>query len=162
MARATDLFDAVVPTPFGGLAVRVEGDVVAELVYVPATVKRRKPRSGLARAAAAQVESYLADPAFRFDLPTALRGTEFQQRVWRAIGRIPSGATMSYGQVARQVRSAPRAVGQACAANWFPLLVPCHRVLAAGGIGGFAHGDDGFHLGIKRWLLRHEGVPGYA
>jgi methylated-DNA-[protein]-cysteine S-methyltransferase len=54
-------------------------------------------------------------------------------------------------------------VGQACGANWYPLVIPCHRVTAAGGLGGFANHDDetGFHLGVKRWLLTHEGVAGY-
>ena len=65
--------------------------------------------------------------------------------------------------MARKLRSAPRAVGQACGANWFSLAIPCHRVLAAGGLGGFGrHDAESFYLGVKRWLLRHEGVAGYA
>ena len=161
---ATDLrFDAVVRAPFGGIGVRVGDGTVTELVYVPPSVVPAAARSGLARRTALQIEAYLADAAFRFDLPLALRGSEFQQRVWDVIAAIPAGSTLTYGDVARRIRSAPRAVGQACGANWFPLVVPCHRVLAAGGIGGFArHGGGGFHLDVKRWLLRHERVPGYA
>ena len=156
-------FDAVVAAPFGGIGVRIAEDAVAELVYLPASMAAVVPRSSLAKLVAAQLEAYLADFRFRFDLPLAVRGSVFQQRVWRAIASIPAGSAMTYGQVARQIQSAPRAVGQACGANWFPLVVPCHRVLAAGGIGGFAsHADDGFHLGVKRWLLRHEKVAGYA
>jgi methylated-DNA-[protein]-cysteine S-methyltransferase len=70
---------------------------------------------------------------------------------------------LTYGDVARMIQSAPRAVGQACGANWFPLIVPCHRVTAAGGLGGFSNHDDetGFHIGVKRWLLAYEGVEGY-
>ena len=161
---ATDLrFDAVVHAPFGGIGVRVAGGAVTELVYVPPSLKPLAAQGGLARRAALQIENYLADAAFRFDLPLAPRGSEFQQRVWRAIAAIPAGSTLTYGEVACLVRNAPRAVGQACGANWFPLVVPCHRVLAVGGIGGFArHDGSGFHLDVKRWLLRHEKVPGYA
>jgi methylated-DNA-[protein]-cysteine S-methyltransferase len=67
---------------------------------------------------------------------------------------------LTYGQVAKQIGTAPRAVGQACGANWYPLVIPCHRVTASGGLGGFSHQDegDGFHTGVKRWLLAHEGV----
>ena len=77
---------------------------------------------------------------------------------------IPRGEVLTYGQVAKLIRSAPRAVGQACGANWFPVAIPCHRVTAAGGIGGFggyALHDGGFHHDVKRWLLQHEQVPGY-
>lgn len=156
-------FDAVVAAPFGGIGVRIADRAVTELVYLPASIAAMAPKSPLAQAVAAQIEAYLADPGFRFELPLAVRGSDFQQRVWRAITSIPSGSAMTYGQVARQIRSAPRPVGQACGANWFPLVVPCHRVLAAGGIGGFAsHDDEGFHLSVKRWLLRHERVAGYA
>jgi methylated-DNA-[protein]-cysteine S-methyltransferase len=98
------------------------------------------------------------DPQFRFDLPLASHGTLFQRRVWGKIAAIRAGRTRSYGELARELRSAPRAVGQACGANPLPLVVPCHRVLAAAGIGGFAHCEGGFHLSVKRWLLAHEGA----
>src|SRR5206468_11860046 len=107
-----------------------------------------------------QLERYFTEPDFRFDLPLASVGTLYQQRVWNAIASIPRGHVRTYGDLARLLESAPRAVGQACGANWFPLVVPCHRVTAAGGLGGFASNDDenGFQLGVKRWLLRHEGA----
>ena len=105
-----------------------------------------------------QLEGYFADPEFGFDLPLAPRGTPFQRRVWSKIAAIAAGHTRSYGEIAREIDSAARAVGQACGANPLPLVVPCHRVLAASGIGGFAHHDEGFHLSVKRWLLAHEGV----
>lgn len=156
-------FDAVVAAPFGGIGVRVAEDALAELVYLPRSIAPLSSASAIAREAARQVKAYLADADFRFDLPILRRGTEFQHRVWGVISAIPRGQTLTYGQVARHLRSAPRAVGQACGANWFPMVIPCHRVLAAGGIGGFArHDGDGFHLGVKRWLLQHEGVAGYG
>ena len=117
------------------------------------------PRDRVAEAACAQIACYLVDPDFVFELPLAPAGTRFQRRVWRLIAEIPRGAARSYGELAGDLGSSPRPVGQACGANRYPLAIPCHRVVAKGGIGGFAHHDAGFHLAVKRWLLRHEGVP---
>ena len=118
------------------------------------------PDTPLAKRAVQQIERYFERASATFDLPLAQVGTGFQHRVWDAIRAIPPGVVLTYGQVAKQIGSAPRAVGQACGANYFPLVIPCHRVVAAGGIGGFAnHDDDGYFLKVKRWLLAHEGVP---
>jgi methylated-DNA-[protein]-cysteine S-methyltransferase len=151
-------YQAKLPAPFALLGIRTEGDVLAEITFLPRTGKPLAPQNRLAARACAQIERYLNDPQFRFDLPLVTQGTEFQRRVWAKIAAIGAGRTRSYGELARELRSAPRAVGQACGANPVPLVVPCHRVLAAGGIGGFAHHEGGFHLAIKRWLLAHEGA----
>jgi methylated-DNA-[protein]-cysteine S-methyltransferase len=158
--KRSDLFSAIVEAPFGAIGVRTDAGVINELVYLPATFDGKEPIDPLSEQVARQVEKYLDDPDFRFDLPLAAVGTAFQHKVWKVISEIPRGDVLTYGEVAKLIRSAPRAVGQACGANWFPLVIPCHRVTAAGGLGGFAHHDDdtGFHLGVKRWLLMHEGV----
>jgi methylated-DNA-[protein]-cysteine S-methyltransferase len=157
------LFSAIVEAPFGAIGIRVDAGVVRELVYLPPHFEEKAPADPLSERCARQVERYLDDPDFCFDLPLAEIGTAFQRRVWGAIAAIPRGEVLTYGAVARLIRSAPRAVGQACGANWFPLVIPCHRVTASGGLGGFSNHDDetGFHLGVKRWLLAHEGVTGY-
>jgi methylated-DNA-[protein]-cysteine S-methyltransferase len=165
-SQSRDLFSAIVEAPFGAIGIRVDADAntVRELVYLPPQFEEKAPTDSLSERAVEQVGRYLVDADFRFDLPLAGAGTIFQRRVWEAISSIPRGEVLTYGQVARQIRSAPRAVGQACGANWFPLVIPCHRVTASGGLGGFARHDDasGFHLGVKRWLLAHEGAAGYA
>ncbi|HUG76746.1 MAG TPA: methylated-DNA--[protein]-cysteine S-methyltransferase [Burkholderiales bacterium] len=150
------MFDAVLKFPAMHVGIRTQGARVAEIAYLPFSVPLAQPANALAERAARQLERYLDDPGVRFDLPLAEVGSAFQRRVWSAICAIPRGRTLTYGQVARHLRSAPRAVGQACGANWFPLVVPCHRVVAAGGLGGFGHHGEGFHLEIKRWLLAHE------
>lgn len=157
------MFSAIVVAPFGGFGIRTDVGAVRELVYLPKSFGEKAPVDALSEQAARQIAHYLADPDFRFDLPLSEAGTAFQRRVWDAICAIPRGQVLTYGQVAKQIRSAPRAVGQACGANWFPIIIPCHRVTAAGGLGGFSNHDeaDGFHLGVKRWLLAHEGVAGY-
>ena len=157
------IFSAIVPAPFGAIGVRTTGGLLQELVYLPRKHAPQDPANALSERVATQLERYFAEPDFRFDLPLATVGTAFQQRVWGAIASIPRGHVRTYGDLARLLGSAPRAVGQACGANWFPLVVPCHRVTAAGGLGGFSNSADadGFHIGVKRWLLSHEGVGRY-
>ncbi len=166
MANTYDngLFSAVVATPFGAIGIRTEPGALREMTYLPRHFAEKEPTDTVSELAAKQVERYLAEPDFRFDLPLIKVGTAFQQKVWAVIAAIPRGDVLTYGEVARIIQSAPRAVGQACGANWFPLVIPCHRVTAAGGLGGFSHHDDetGFHLGVKRWLLAHEGIKGYG
>jgi methylated-DNA-[protein]-cysteine S-methyltransferase len=155
------IFQAVIAAPFGNVGVRTENDQVKELSYLPDSVPIRAPGDALAKETARQIRAYLRDARFRFDLPLAAAGSEFQKRVWNAISEIPLGEVRSYGFVARQIKSAPCAVGQACGANWFPLVIPCHRVVGATGVGGFggaAEGNSAFHGRIKRWLLAHEGA----
>ena len=155
-----DLFDAIVPAPFGAIGVRTEAGRVRELVYLPPQFGEKIAQNTTAANAADQLAQYLVNPDFCFKLPLQTAGTAFQQRVWQAIAAIPRGSVLTYGQVAKLIGTAPRAVGQACGANWFPLVIPCHRVTATGGLGGFSNHDDenGFHLGVKRWLLAHEGA----
>ena len=158
--QGSDLFSAIVAAPFGAVGIRTETGQLRELVYLPPHFSEKAALDAVAEQAGAQIARYLADADFPFSVPLAEAGSAFQQRVWAAIAAIPRGSVRTYGQVAKQIGSAPRAVGQACGANWFPLIIPCHRVLAAGGLGGFSHHADehGFHLGVKRWLLAHEGV----
>src|SRR5262245_9018336 len=151
-------FHARLQTPFALVGVRTEDDQVAEIAFLSRDGKALSPRNRLAERACGQIERYVGDPQFRFDLPLARCGTLFQRRVWGRISAIGAGRTRSYGELARELGSAPRAVGQACGANPLPLVVPCHRVLAASGIGGFAHREGGFYLSVKRWLLAHEGA----
>lgn len=158
--QGSELFSAIVAAPFGAMGIRTEGERVREMVYLQPRFEEKAPENATAELAARQVEQYLADPDFRFALPLCETGSAFQKRVWDAISAIPRGTVLTYGRIARDIGSAPRAVGQACGANWFPLVIPCHRVTAAGGLGGFSNNDDenGFHLSVKRWLLRHEGA----
>jgi methylated-DNA-[protein]-cysteine S-methyltransferase len=110
--------------------------------------------SGALHEARAQLKAYFAGKLTEFDLPLAPHGTEFQQRVWLELVRIPYGETTSYGDIARRLGDlqATRAVGAANGANPLPIIVPCHRVVGANGsLTGFGGG-----LPVKRWLLDHE------
>ena len=150
-------YSAALATPFAVIGVCVRGEKLVGIQYLPRDTLLEPARDPLAREVCDQIRAYLQDPLHRFDVPYALEGTEFQQRVWAEIARIPSRETRSYGDLARSLTSAPRAVGGACGSNPVPLIVPCHRVVsAAGGLGGFMHSRSDFALGIKSWLLDHE------
>ncbi|UGQ45551.1 methylated-DNA--[protein]-cysteine S-methyltransferase [Massilia endophytica] len=162
--QAQDIFSAIVHAPFGAVGVRTAGGLVTEMFYLPASAGEKAPTDPVAERAAEQVLRYCADADFPFDLPLARVGSEYQRRVWDELCSIPRGQVRTYGELAKHLGSVARAVGQACRANAFPLVVPCHRVTGTQGLGGFA-GDDnqtGFTLSVKRWLLAHEGHREYA
>ena len=116
-------------TPFAVLGIRTAGERLTGIEYLPQGAATLAPVNRFAERVCRQIERYLDDPGFRFDLPFDYRGTEFQCRVWRAIHAIPSGRTLTYVDIARRLRTAPRPVGGACGANRIPLVIPCHRVL---------------------------------
>ena len=151
-------FAAKLPAPFGVLGVCTNGHAVTRLSYLAHDEPLMAPKDKVAKRAAHEIESYLSDPSYRFTVPLAPGGTAFQQRVWLALDAIPPSESRTYGEVARMVRSAARAVGQACGANRIALIIPCHRVVGAlGSLGGFMNAAAGDPIAIKRWLLEHEG-----
>lgn len=105
--------------------------------------------------AARQLSAYFDGRLNRFDLPLAPAGSPFETQVWLAMQAIPYGETRYYGDLAHSVGSAPRAVGRACGKNPIPIVIPCHRVLARGGLGGYS-GEGG--LATKQALLALEGA----
>ena len=151
-------YAAKMMTPFAVLGLRTNGVALTALTYLPLSERAAAPADRIAEKAARELESYLADPGYRFTVALAPSGTAFQQRVWAVLADIPRGRSRTYGEVARLVHTAPRAVGQACGANPIALIIPCHRVIGAhGSLGGFMHAEDGDPVAIKRWLLAHEG-----
>jgi methylated-DNA-[protein]-cysteine S-methyltransferase len=161
MRETGDGFQACVRTPFATLGITATRTHVTGIRYLARSVAAKAPaRNTIAFLACVQIQAYLDNPRFAFDLPLVLSGTHHRLQVWEALQRIPAGATRTYGELAHELHSSPRAIGGACGANPLPLVVPCHRVIAAGGrIGGFMGAKaEGFELGIKRWLLAHEGA----
>ena len=153
-------WEAVIAFPKMKVGVVTREERVAGIRYLPPETPTKDPENALAEWAARQIERYREDPDARFELPLLVEGTEFQRSVWDAMCAIPRGRTLTYGELARKLGGdgvdVPRAVGQACGDNKLPIVIPCHRVVAASGIGGFAHSTGGFLLEAKRWLLMHE------
>ncbi len=149
--------EAVINAPFGQLKLIAESDVLTGIEFLLDGHPLKKPVSALLRETAAQLGAYFRNPRHQFDLPLRLHGTAFQQRAWKALCEIPPGSALTYGQLAEKLGTAPRAVGGACGANPIPIIVPCHRVVSASGLGGFMRTKYLAPLNIKSWLLTHEG-----
>lgn len=150
-------------TPIGAVTVTIEDGAVTGLHRGPfrpraCRVRLIRGRDPLAGAIGTALQQFFRQSAGLRPVPLRLAGTPFQQRVWHALQQIPPGEVRTYGALARQLRSSPRAVGGACRRNPVPLLVPCHRVVAAQGLGGFAGHTAGQEIALKRWLLQQEGV----
>jgi len=147
-----------VETPCGVLEVAGQGDVISALQW---HLEHPLPDSISAVVEIQiQLSRYFADPHHDFDFRLAMRGTVFFRRVWQRLLDIPVGRVMTYGQLAAGLATSPRAVASACRANPYPVIVPCHRVVAKSGLGGYCGQIHGPMLAIKRWLLKHEGYHG--
>jgi methylated-DNA-[protein]-cysteine S-methyltransferase len=160
-------WEAVIAFPKMKVAVATRDDRVATIHYLPPETADKAPENALAERAVRQLERYRENPDTRFDLPLLIEGTDYQRRLWQALCEIPRGRTLTYGELARKLGNndvdAARAAGQACGDNRLPIVIPCHRVVAAHGIGGFAHSTGGYLLEAKRWLLMHEAsADGFA
>lgn len=154
-----EAFEARLRAPFATLGITTDGRCVTGIRFLAPSVPALMPaKNSIAHLACVQLNAYLENPDFVFDVPIRLAGTHHRLEVWEAMCRIPAGRTRTYGEVAAELGSSARAVGGACGANPIPVIVPCHRIVAAGGrIGGFMGASrEGFELGVKRWLLAHE------
>ena len=144
--------------PFTVLGIRTAGGAVTGIDYLPRGERAQAPGNALAERACRQLERYFNDPEFRFTLPLAPAGSAFRRKVWDALSAIPVGESRTYGEMARALHTAPRAIGGACGANPIALVIPCHRVVGTqGSLGGFMGTTSGDPIAIKRWLLTHEG-----
>ena len=141
-----------IPSPVGRLTIDEEDDAIVSIRWADEPAGNGSP---LLAEAARQLAAYFAGNLTRFDLPLAPAGSRFEARVWSAMQTIPYGETRCYGDLALAVGSAPRAVGRACGKNPIPIVIPCHRVLAKGGLGGYS-GEGG--LATKQRLLALEGA----
>ncbi|MEO0034900.1 MAG: hypothetical protein RLZZ501_923 [Pseudomonadota bacterium] len=141
------------PSPLGPLTLIEADGAITALTWGDRGGATETP---LLRQGRDEIAAYFAGRLRRFTLPLTPAGTPFQRRVWATLAEIPFGQTRSYGDLARELGSGPRAVGGACGRNPIPLLIPCHRVLTADGhLGGYS-GQGG--LVTKMQLLRHEGA----
>lgn len=153
-------FDSVLELPWAQLGVRIKGGHIIEVSLSTEPLGEIPEGAPLAQRVQQLLADYLQGGDWPEDLPLAPVGTPFQQRVWRLLRAIPAGHTRTYGDIARELSTSPRAVGGACRANPIVLLIPCHRVVAANGEGGFAGQREGAWPAIKHRLLQLEGAMG--
>ena len=135
--QAVENTETILKTPLGYLSISMSGSSLSSLTILGGKHRVQQSKTKLSSRTARQISDYFQNPKKKFDLPLALNGTKFQQRVWRALQKIPAGQTRTYGQLAKQLKTASQAVGNACRANPVPIIVPCHRVVSATGLGGY-------------------------
>ena len=138
----TSLLDALTLTEEDGAIVALDWGWGRDQEPTPLLLEARR-----------QIEAYLDGERRAFELPLAPRGTGYRQRVWAALADIPYGQTRTYSEIAAVAGGAARSVGGANGANPIPILIPCHRVVASAGLGGYSGGDG---VETKRLLLRVE------
>lgn len=143
-----------VDTQFGCLGVEETDGAITRLVW---NGRNEGPETPLLKEAAEQLTAYDEGRLGRFDLPYYVEGSEFQKQVCNLMFAIPLGETRTYGDIAKELGQPPQPVGQACGANPIPVIIPCHRVLSANGLGGFS-GEGGVETKVA--LLRHERAAG--
>ena len=148
----------VLDSPLGRVGVLLDGDTVTRLDYLTRRTPLKPARSSTTQRVARELADFFRDGASRFSVDVELAGTPFQQRVWAALRAIPAGETRTYGELAGQLDSGPRAVGNACRRNPVSIIVPCHRVVAATGMGGYSGKTADRAIWRKHWLLAHEGA----
>lgn len=156
--REPKVVDGLYPSPIGWLGFIMDGDRLARLDWLepPLPGRRQHRLSPPARETIRCLDKYFKSPHTAPTPRLSLRGTAFQLKVWRALQRIPPGTVKTYGELAAELGTGGRAVGQACRSNPISLFIPCHRAVAAGGLGGYM-GKTG-NTALKEWLLRHEGA----
>ncbi len=156
-ARSAAGFDVIMPSPLGMIGLSRHHDGIGKVAFLGADTPPCKTRDSLLGEAVRRIDGYFygADADFS-DLPLAPQGTAFQHRVWTALRAIAPGQTRRYGELAADLASGARAVGGACRANPWVLLVPCHRIIAANGDGGFMGAAAGAWPRLKQHLLAHE------
>lgn len=140
-------------TPIGDLTLSEDGGAIVSVDWGWAP---EQTETALLKRARKQLQQYFDGERQDFDLPLKPQGTPLQKKIWKGMAAIPYGTTLAYGELGEQVGTIARVVGNACGRNPLPILVPCHRVLAAHGKLGFYSGDGG--IDTKVALLRLEGA----
>jgi methylated-DNA-[protein]-cysteine S-methyltransferase len=142
-----------VESPLGPLTLVAENDALVAVDWRGR--KAADDDSALLRDAARQLAAYFAGTLKRFELPLAPKGAPLEQRVWELMAAIPYGEMRRYGELAQQLDADAQAIGEACSRNPLPIFIPCHRVVAANGLGGYSGGKG---IETKRRLLVLEGA----
>jgi methylated-DNA-[protein]-cysteine S-methyltransferase len=149
-------YSAVITSPIGKLGIETEQNYLVAINFLESSAKLSHPENNYAELVIDQINHYFNHSEFKFNLSLYIEGTDFQKKVWQSLRKIPSGTTLTYGELAKKIASGPRAIGAACRTNRIPLVIPCHRIVAAKDLGGFSGAARGRQIEIKKWLLAHE------
>ncbi len=154
---------SIIETPIGKLLLSVMDQTITRLEFLSETTPSLHCKQNhsntthpLLTEAHNQLNHWFIDPTYSFTVPIFPIGTPFQQKIWAALRTIPCGKTLTYQQVAEDLQTSPRVIGNACRRNPLPIFIPCHRVVAKQHLGGYAGKTEGNMMQIKKWLITHE------
>ena len=146
----------IIDTPFGQITLFASEYYLQGIELFNAKTDAGSQPSPIIQQLSQELTEFFVHAHNVWSIPLLYTGTDFQQKVWQHLRTIPIGETRTYSQVASALNTSARAVGNACRANPFPIVVPCHRVVSKSGLGGFAGKIEGHEITVKRWLLDHE------
>ncbi|EKE01089.1 MAG: hypothetical protein ACD_21C00223G0010 [uncultured bacterium] len=149
--------DCIIASPIGKLGLIVVNNKLAAIQFLPAKTPLLAAQNSAARQIVIKINKYFRNPKLQLKLFTQVKGTVLQQKIWNALQKIPCGKVVTYGELAQKIGTSPRVIGNACRRNPVPIVIPCHRVVAATGLGGYCGKVNKELLEIKKWLLWHEG-----
>lgn len=149
-------YDAIISTPLGKLGIVTSERHLTQLELLTDDLSLQHSTDPLISQISYELNAYFINPCFKFTIPCQMQGTAFQKNVWEALSQVPVGKTITYGALAKKLKTGARAVGNACRANPLLIIIPCHRVLGQHGLGGFNGDHTGDKIAIKQWLLNHE------
>lgn len=154
-SKCISSYNCIIDTPIGNLGIKLIDDRIAKIDLLSPKFSLIAPKNIVERHIIAKIKRYFCNPRCKFDLPMNIGGTLLQKKIWRALQKIPAGKVKTYGELAKIVKTNPRVIGNACRLNPLLIIIPCHRVIAANGLGGYC-GKKSRNIKIKKWLLTHE------
>jgi methylated-DNA-[protein]-cysteine S-methyltransferase len=146
----------IINTPFGHITLSASEYYLQAIELFNTQTDASSQLSPITQQLSQELKDFFVQAHDSWSIPLMYSGTDFQQKVWQYLRAIPIGETRNYSEVAIALNTSARAVGNACRANLFPIVVPCHRVVSKSGLGGFAGKIDGHEMTVKQWLLDHE------
>lgn len=149
-------YSAIISSPAGNLGIKIFENKLHNVDLLIDRGKTKPATDEFTQQIITELHCYFKNPQHKFKIPLKLIGTPFQLKVWRALTKIPVGKTLTYGELAQQLKTSPRAIGNACRNNPVPIVIPCHRITAQNGIGGFSGKTCGAEINLKSWMLALE------
>lgn len=144
------------PKRLGKLGIVVNKNSLVGIHFLDTQVADKPPVSSISQQIVSQIEQFFLNPIHPFSFYIKAEGSHFQKIVWRQLRKLAPGHVCRYGDLAKKCQTSARAIGNACRANPIPIVVPCHRVVAATGLGGYSGKVIGREIAIKKWLLNNE------
>ena len=153
-------YSAIINSPIGHLGIKLneQQSFITRINFLNKKHTLKTSTILLINKAIDELKKYFNNPHHIFTIPLQTNGTELQQKIWKAMQKIPVGKTLSYGELAEKIKTSPRVIGNACRANPLPIFIPCHRIVAKNNLGGFAGAIEGELINMKLWLLNHESI----